>query len=205
MGSLAGALGAPQAPSAGQSLAPAQSGGQLSENFNVATQRGSQTFQNTPFGGLSYDVVSYGPNGVPVYSANTSLSPEQQALLNERTYAQLIGGSQAPNLLAGAGYGQAPPWEAIGSMTSGLTGQQLAMETAFLDPFFKMQREQMDTQLQNQGFTPGTTAYNNAMMPMLTGQNLDVSNFLAQAFPSQENFAQSMYAMPYNLASGLMG
>jgi murein L,D-transpeptidase YcbB/YkuD len=158
--------------------------------------------QQGPLGSLGYKTV-IGPNGVPITTATTSLNPQQQALLEQLVGSQTTAGGGASELLAGAGYGSESPSKAIGDMASGATGQLMKQETDFLHPFFDTQTFQLDAQLKNQGFTPGTPAYDNAMRQMQTNQGLQVNQFLATAFPAQQAFAKSMYEEPASLGTSL--
>jgi len=171
--------------------------------YNQQAQQGSMVGQANPFGGMQYVQTGVGANGTPLYTSITSLSPQQQALLNRQVQTQLLAGSEAAPMLAGGLYGSVPPSVAIGDMASGLTGQMMGQEVNYLEPFFNLQKQQEQAQLANQGFTPGTTAYNNAMMPFETSQNLDVSNFLAQAFPQAYQMSAGTYQLPMNMAQQL--
>lgn len=171
--------------------------------FSEAAQAASNYNQSNYYGGLQYKQTGTGPGGVPLYTAVTNYSPNQKALADIYTGGQGIAGVNADQLLAGAGYGNMSPASAIGNINSGLTGGVMNAETHFLDPFFQIQHNQLDTQLQNQGFTPGTTAYNNAMMPQTTGQDLAVSNFLAGFAPTALNQATTEYQLPLTMGQQL--
>jgi hypothetical protein len=176
--------------------------GDVQQNMNVASQAGSMMGQQNPYGGMQYVQTGIGPNGVPTYTAISSLSPAQQQLLNQQIQTQTMAGANATNLLAGGNYGPGGPTpaEAISGMAGGMTSGMLGNEVNYLQPFFNLQKQQEQAQLANQGFSPGSTAYNNAMMPMMTGQDLTVSNFLAQAYPQAYQMAAGTYQLPMTMA-----
>ena len=179
----------------------------LQQQYNTGAQAGSQYNQYNPYGNLNYMQTGTGPNGVPIYSAVESFSPVEQGLFNTYTGTQGTAGQQAANLLQQANYGSVSPAQAIGNMTSGLTGQVLGAEVSSLEPYFNIQSEQEAAALANQGITPtaNPTAYNNAMLPFLTSQNTTVENFLASAEPQAFSQATTAYGLPLSMATQEMG
>lgn len=161
--------------------------------------------QTNPFGSLTYSQTGTGPNGVPIYSATTQLSPAQQNLLNTLQGTQQTAQTQAGNLLGGAGYGSQNPADVIGGMASGTTQALLGKETAYLDPFFKTQTDQMDTKLRSQGFDPSDPAYQTAMNNLQQNQNQSVTGFLAQAEPAAYGQAVQSYQLPLQTATAELG
>lgn len=209
----------PQAPSPGQDLAAAQqvAGGQ--QQYNIGAQAGSQYNQSNPYGSLSYNQIGTGPGGVPLYSATTSLSPIEQELFGQYTGTQAQAGGQAASDLGFGNYGTISPTQQIGNMTSGTTGQLENAYLASVEPFFQTQQQQLDTQLQNQGFTsaPGATggnnpngptsvgdpAYNNAMRQLITSQDQAALGAAAQFEPQAFNQANQLYQLPLSISEQL--
>lgn len=200
----------PPIPSPQTGLQLGQQLGQNQQQFNVASQAGSMVNQANPFGALNYQQTGTGPGGVPIYTANTNLSAPQQGLLDIQNLNRALFGSGATGLLGGANYGASNPTASILGLTGGITSGILGNEVNYLQPFFNMQKNQEETQLLNQGFSPGTTpgsqgsAWMNAMMPLETSQALDVSNFLAQAEPQAFQQAAGLYQLPLNMANTMM-
>src|ERR1700722_15274485 len=89
----------PKAPTAEQNIGAATDLSNLQQGFNINSQAGSQYNQSNPYGSLQYQQTGTGPGGVPIYSANTSLSPVEQGLFNQYTGTQGQAGSQAPGAL----------------------------------------------------------------------------------------------------------
>lgn len=169
------------------------------------SQQGSMVNQSNPYGTLSYTQTGTGPNGNPIYSANTQLSSAQQGLLNTLQGNQATAGNQAGALLTGANYGGQDPSTVIGNATSGNTQALLNQETSYLNPFFSTQRSQLDTTLRNQGFAPGQPGYDNAMRGLDTNQGQTVTGFLASAEPAAYSQAVQSYQMPLSMAQQELG
>jgi len=174
-------------------------------NFQAGTQsqQGSMVNQYNPYGSLTYTQTGTSANGVPMYSATTSLSPQQQNLLNLYTSGQSTAGNQANALLQGANYGGTNYNDVIGDSTRGLTGAAVAQQTAYLQPYFQTQTDQLDTKLKNQGFAPGQPGYDNAMRALQNNQNNTVTGFISQIEPQMFQQAQTQYLTPAQLATTL--
>jgi hypothetical protein len=207
----------PPSPSAG--IAAANQVAQGQQGYNVSAQAGSQYNQSDPYGSLNYSQTGVGPGGVPLYTASTSFSPAQQQLYGQYTGTQTQAGGEASPLLNYGNYAGASPTQQIGNMTSGTTGQ---LENAYLgsaEPFFQTQEQQLDTQLQNQGFTAnspsgaganpngptasGNPAYNNAMRQLQTNQDQAVLGAAAQFEPQAFGQASQLYTEPLTVAQSL--
>jgi hypothetical protein len=210
MSGLASALGEPSPPN------PAQAG---SNALNLASQTatgintpiaeqnqaGSNYQEYGPTSSLTYGQVGTGPGGVPIYGATTQYTPQQEALLQTLQGTQATAGGQAGSLLSGANYGAQSPTAAIGNLTSGLTGQNVASYLSSADPFFQTQASQLDTSLRNQGLAPGQPAYDNAMRQLNTSQGLSVYGAAAQFEPQAFTQATTEYELPAALSENLAG
>ncbi len=196
-------LGQPSPPDPSQAVASATQAAQAQVPFSESAQRSSMVNQQGPLGSLNYVQTGTTPQGTPIYTARTQLTPQQQTLLNQLTGTQTAAGGQAGALLAGAGYGADQPSKVIGDMATGMTGQMMDAQLKFLQPFFDTQTSQTDAQLKNQGFKPGDPAYDNAMRQVQTNQGLQVNQFLASAFPQTEAIAARQYQMPLTMGESL--
>src|SRR5882672_1491695 len=127
----------------------------LNTQAGQSSQAGSMVNQNNPYGSLQYNQTGVGPNGTPIYTANTNLNPVQQSLFDQLMGTKGTAGGQAGSLLSGANYGATTPDKAIGDMTSGREGQMMASYQAGNQPMQQTARQQLDTQLKNQGLNPG--------------------------------------------------
>lgn len=202
-------LSPPSPDTAGQGLQQGQqvASGQQTFNTNAgeSSQAGSMVNQNNPFGSLSYTQTGTGPNGTPIYTANTQLTPQQQQLFDQFMGTKGVAGQQGGSLLSGANYGSQSPTKAIGDMSSGLEGQMMSSYQAGNDPMQLTARQQMDTQLKNQGLQPGEPGYDNAMRGLVTSQTL--GNDTANANYAQTAYQQAaqLFGMPLQMAESLSG
>src|SRR6266852_1381485 len=177
----------------------------LNTTAGTQAQVGSMTNQVTPTGSLTYNQTGTSSNGTPLYTATTALSAPQQQLLNTLQGTQQTAGTQAGKILSGANYGSVDPGTAIGNATSGLVGGAMDKEIAYLNPYFKQQTDQLDTQLRNQGFAPGQPGYDNAMRAVQNNQGNTVTGFEAQIEPQMYSQAVNTYGLPMQMAGTLAG
>ncbi len=195
--------------SSGDAPAPTPAGQVIGEQTTANTgagtssQAGSMVNQNNVLGGLNYAVTGVGPNGVPTYTATTTLSPEEQKLYNQFTGTRNTAGADAAALLSGAKYGDRQPGDVIGDATSGNTNALMQKYSSYYQPLQKTAREQLDTQLKSQGLSPGTPAYDNAMRSLDENQNM--ANSLAAANYEQQAYGQAAnnYTLPAQMATQL--
>lgn len=155
--------------------------------------------QFNPYGGLNYQQTGIDQYGHPTYSATTSFSPQQQALYSALTGTQAQAGNLAENLI-GQNYGS--PNNILGnanSLTNSLVGSYLASQ----QPQQINQLSWADNQLRNQGILPGTPAYDNAMRPVVQGQNLADLQAAAQFQPQAYQEAVTQYQLPFQTAEQL--
>lgn len=177
----------------------------LNTTAGKQSQQGSMTNQVTPTGSLTYNQTGTSSDGTPLYTATTALSAPQQQLLNTLQGTQQTAGTQAGKILSGANYGSIDPGTAIGNATSGLVGGAMQQEINYLNPYFKQQTDQLDTQLRNQGFAPGQPGYDNAMRAVQNNQGNTVTGFEAQIEPQMYQQAYQTYGLPAQMAGTLAG
>lgn len=181
----------------------AQNQQNLNTQAGEQSQQGSMINQYNPYGSLAYTQTGTSANGTPMYSASTSLSPQQQNLLNLYTSGQSQAGTAANGLLQNANYGGTNYNDYIGNATSGLTGKAVQQQTAYLQPYFQTQSDQLDTKLKNQGFAPGQPGYDTAMRALQNNQNNTVTGFISQIEPQMFQQAQTEYLTPAQLSTTL--
>lgn len=163
------------------------------------SQVGSAVSQNTPYGKLEYS-TTIGPDGIPHLTSNTTLSPQQQQLLNQLQKTQKTAGQAGGQLLAGANYGTAPD---LTTSTDSIVNQNLAHQVNYLKPFFDQQSEGLDNQLRNQGLSPGTQAYDRALNTLRQNQNQSVEGYLATNQNQAHQQAIQNYQLPLQTSSAL--
>jgi hypothetical protein len=177
----------------------------LNTSAAQASQRGSMTNQVTPYGSLTYQQTGTASDGTPLYTATTSLTPEQQNLVNLLTGSKTTAGTQAGKLLTNANYGSGNYSDIVGDATKGLTKQAMDTQVKYLDPYFQTQTDQLDTRLRNQGLTPADPGYKIAMNNLKQSQGSTVTGYLSQIEPQMYQQATASYLTPLTMATALGG
>lgn len=192
---------APAAPDPYQTAAATTQSNQQTAAFNKTLNLNN--FSN-PFASQQSQQVGTDPaTGAPIY--NTIISPNatvgnqldqlmgQIGQSNGVTQNALSGLYGLQNNLSNIGYAYNALSPQYAQLSQGLNssaaqnaqqqGQNAAYaaQTQYLDPQFSQQKESLDAQLANQGLTPGSQAYNNAM--------LNFNNQKQQAYSNAQNQA----------------
>ena len=175
----------------------------------LSSQLLNMTDQQNPYGSLKYEQT--GTNSyvdsltgktvtVPKFTATTSLSPEQQAILSQTQAAELNLGTIANERSNFLKDYLAKPFD-----VNAATEQKLYdLGSSRLDPRFAEQQETLRTQLINSGIRPGSAAYTSAMRDFEANRN-DAYNQLALT-GRQQAFQEASYerAAPLNEISALL-
>jgi len=139
-----------------------------------ATAAANRVNQVTPYGNLTYSISGKDSYGNDMYTANQTLTPNQQRILeqNQGLNSGLLNTAQsglnyANNILSrpGVDLSQLPQ---IG-INPGETYSDAIMRR--LAPQIAQESQSSDAQLANQGIAPGTEAYNNAKRTLAMSQN----------------------------------
>lgn len=197
---------APKAPDPAQTAA-AQ--GQWNSFTAQQQQAMNMTGQNSPWGSLSYQQTGtqtiIDPNGkpvqVPMYTANTTLSPQQQAIYDQTQAAELNLANIANEQSGRIGELLNNPFEFNNS-----NAEQWAYDLA--SPRILQQQQKNEGALRSQliasGIRPGTAQWDSEMS-RLTNANTDQLNQLALTGRSQAfNEALAQRNQPLNEIIGLM-
>jgi hypothetical protein len=182
---MGGKSSTPPAPDPNATAAAQNKYDQNNAVFNAALNRYDV---NSPFGGLTWKRTGTDASGAPIYQQNISLTPQAQATLDQtqgnalglaQTQGQLmqnarnglaqpVNTSNLPGWASGVrdtGPGYAGP--VAGGDLAGLANnaRQASYDSqmSLLEPQFSQQRQQMQTQLANQGLAMDSEAYKNAM------------------------------------------
>lgn len=167
--------------------------------------------QNSPWGSLAYQQTGStwitDPNGkrveVPMYTANTTLTPEQQAIFDQTQQAEFNLAQVANTQSAKIGELLNDPF----TYTPGDT-ENWAWDIASqrILPQQEQNRKALENQLANRGIVPGTAAYEREMQ-RLTNANTDQLNQLAltghqMAFNEALAMRNQQFNEPIALMSG---
>lgn len=141
--------------------------------------------QVTPYGNLTYQESGTDTQGNPMWTATTSLSPEQQQLYQQQMNTSLgLGNLQNQGL----GYVQnmiSKPFDTSNLAQTGINPGEMYSDAIMrqLQPQIQAQRGSLEQQLANQGIMPGSQAYDTAMR----SQNQREAQLLDQAIVSGMN------------------
>lgn len=206
---MGGSSSPPQPIDPGQ-VAQTQQG--YNTQSGIQSQAGSMVNQNNPYGSVTYQQTGTGPGGIPIYSSNVNLTPQQQQLFNSYFGSQAAAGQGGQGLLQGANYGSTDPTQAIGTQTSGIMGGLTNQWLQAQQPWMNNQTTQLDTQLRNQGLNPSPTAtndpatwgpYEKAMGQLRQSQTMAVAGAVTQFQPQAFQEATSLYSLPAQLGTAL--
>ena len=138
-----------------------------------ATAAGNRVNQITPYGSFTYNESGRDSQGNPIWTATTSLSPEQQKLLDIQNQTSLgLGQLQQQGL----GYVEnmlANPFDTSTLAQTGINPGETMQESILrrLQPQMQQQSDSFDAKMANQGIVPGTQAYENAKRAFDQQQN----------------------------------
>lgn len=198
--SFASGLFAPKPPSPAEQAAAQINVNRQTTAMNLAAGRPNQ---RTPFGSIDYTQSGTDAFGNPTWTATSSLTPENQALLDQLLSSQRNVGTAGGNLSQNIAnnYGDIPDF---GTAASSLTTQMMNRQAAYMDPYYRQQNENLENRLRNQGITPGTPAFDRAMRTLLQTQNESRGQFLNQAQPIAFSQAVQQYQTPLNTIEQIM-
>jgi len=176
-----------------------------------AASAANRVNQVTPYGNLTYSQSGTDQYGNPTWTAQTSLSPTGQALLDTQNRTSLGLGSTINSALGRTqemmGQGFNPNLPSVG-INPGQSYQDAYMQR--LSPQIQQSREQLDNQLANSGIPVGSEAYMRAKQAQGQKENDLLAAATTQGFntglnANQNAFSQEMtkYNMPLNTLSAL--
>jgi hypothetical protein len=180
----------------------------MNRDTALTTQATNMTNQVTPYGNLTYNQTGNSSfvdsNGktvtTPTYTATTTLSPEQQAILNQSNQASLGLGKLANQQIGSITDQLSKPFDYT---TSDAEDYAYNLGTKRLDPRFAQEGDDLRSQLIASGIRPGTAAYNQQMTQFGQTKN-DAYDQLALG-AQQQGYQQALteYNNPINTISAL--
>lgn len=162
--------------------------------------------QDNPYGNLNYTTNIDPITGLPKYQANMQYTPEQQAIFDQLQQQQTGAGATGLGNIASnfSDYTEDPEGKLL-SNTSGLTKDFMDAQNPEWERFMAPERDQLRTQLINQGLQEGSLAYQQ-QMDKLTQQQLRTKGATLSAFqPQAFQEASSTLNMPLGWEQMLMG
>lgn len=200
-------MGKPQAPAAPDYAAAATAQGNANVNSAIASNFLNQVNQTGPYGSLTYNYNNNNgmtlPNGVtvPSVTATTTLSPQQQELLNQQTTMSTDLNNLGISTLGNIGTAIQNPMSAsqfpalqtsladTGNPTQAdqLRDQITNAYMSRLQPSIDQQQNALDTRLANQGIAIGSDAWNQAQFQNEQGVNDQRTSALLAGDQEQQN------------------
>jgi len=159
----------PQAP---DPMATAAAQGVINKETAIAQTRLNQVDEYTPYGNSIFTPTGEVEDGIQRFRRDTTLNPEQQAIVDQQTAISgnlnTLAGDQLgrvqSNLADPYGYDDLP-----GAPVADAAARQEAIDAMYgqyesrLNPQFDQQQTALETRLANQGIGVGSDAYNQAM------------------------------------------
>jgi hypothetical protein len=158
----------PKAPTPPDPMLTAQKQGEMNKQTAIANYGLNATNQVTPYGALSYNQIGKWEDGTPRFEATTSLSPEQQGLLNQQNEFGKQSNQLAINQIGRLSGVLSSPFKLGNEATE---ARLMELGRSRLDPALAMRRSQLENRLANQGINRGTEAYQSAMDELSRGEN----------------------------------
>ena len=162
----------PSPPPAPDPAATAAAQSAINKDTAIAQSRLNQIDEYTPYGSSVYSPTGDPIDGIQRFRRDTTLNPEQQAIVDQQTaisgdLSTLAGdqiGRVSDNLSSPFGFGGLPAAPTADAAARQQTIDALqAQFNSRLDPQFQQQQTALETRLANQGIGVGSDAYNKAM------------------------------------------
>ncbi len=168
----------PKAPAPPDPVATAAAQTATNKETAIANARLNNVNQYTPYGSLIYNEVGTSADGTPRFEARTTLSPEQQQLLDIENRSGIALSQLGEQQIGRINQSVASPYSYQGiSPVFGEGDAALAQTKAEeallsrLNPRFQQDEEALRTRLINQGIGQNSEAYNREMERFNQGKN----------------------------------
>lgn len=200
-----------KAPKAPDPVATSQAQTAANKETSAFQQAMNNVNQTTPFGSLTYSQTGKDPTtGAPIWSANTSLSPELKALLDKQMTSQ---GNIADVLTQTTGFLPTSAFDPSGlPSTENIAKTAYDRQVGLLNPEFQDSATKLGVSLSERGIPVGSEVYNNEMDRFERAKNQSLtaaaqSADLASTTEQQRQLQNAMqqYNMPYDQIAKLMG
>jgi hypothetical protein len=193
--------------------------GASDRNTAITQQLLNMTNQVTPYGSLKYTQSGLAdqqipllddkgnPTGkfetvkTPTFTATTTLSPEQQALLNQEQAFDKKFNEIALTQTDRMGSHLSTPFSLDNNAIEGRIGE---LARARLDPMWDQREQSFDAKMANQGIQPGSEAYINARRSFDIGRNDAYNSMLLDARGQAMNELLTGRNQPINEITALM-
>jgi hypothetical protein len=190
-----------------QSLAQQQFGYQQTSSGQQAEQQHSNA--SGPYGSTSWQ----DPNGpLGQWEGTTTLSPNQQTILNNQETGQIQAGNVGSNLWNSVAGTVAPiDYSGVQQVKGGAYNDQQAQNavwnqfTSMQQPLQQQQLQQQQAALEGQGLRPGDAAYYTQMKNLMNTQYGQTQNAMNQAVLAGNQQAQTNQGMDVSAQNAQLG
>lgn len=162
-------------------------------------QKTNMIGQSGPLGSFNYVADPSSPSG---YRLVQTLSTPEQNILGLQQQGQIGAGTAAGDIgsqLAGL-YGTPAALD-----PTAMTNQMMDWQTKSIQPYWDIQKSNLESQLANQGLNPNDPAWQNAMMAFTKGIGQAQNQFFAQAEPLAFQQAIARRELPMTEFQSLLG
>lgn len=176
---------------------------QTASNVKTATtqQQLNMVDQTNPYGSLKYTQQGTWADGTPRFSAETTLSPEEQRNQQQQwdfdNLTNQLGINQTKKLTGLLD----TPFKIDNEATE---SRLMELGRKRLDPYLQQRTEALETKLYNQGVMPGTESYRRAMEADTHGGNDAITQLLLSGRAQAANELSAERNQPINEITALM-
>lgn len=153
--------------------------------------------QSGPNASRNYSVTGTNTDGTPIYSQSTTLSAPMQGIYDKAT--------GLTNSLLGGSAGGALSGQPLDLSYNGTTAALDKLNASRLDPQWAQNTDLQESKLANQGITPGTPAYDNAMRVFNQAKNDAYNSANLADYQTSSNNALQQYNAPLNTLGSVYG
>lgn len=185
--------------------------GQANKTALQQSQTANNVSQTTPTGSVDWYTTGVDANGIPQYKVASSLSTPEAIKLAEQQVTGIMGGAAGNRMMADS----LPQYSTIPNIFQGadsITNQRMGQMGEQMFPLFRMQQEQLDNQLRNQGIMPTSqnenpadpqSAYTRSMRTLGNTQAQQYGAYLSQVQPQAFDQAVKSYGLPLEVVKQL--
>lgn len=167
----------------------------------ITQQELNQTNQVGPTGTSTYQQTGTNADGTPQFTQTTALTPAQQAIFNTGQDSEANLANAAKSLTATAADQLSKPFNVDDSISQKI--DSIGKQT--LDPQWAANDSAQEAKLANQGITPGSEAYNNAMTSYNSAKSQAYNNLYLQGDAQAESESLANQNQTVNQISALLG
>ncbi len=188
----------PQAP---DPMATAQAQSKVNKEEAISQNNLNTVNQVTPQGNLNYTTNGYNPDGTPIRTATTTLSPGEQGVYNTGVQTRQnvgdIGVEQSAKIKDLLG-------TPINLNNDATEARLMELGQKRLNPMLASRRSSTETDLINRGITPGMEAYDKAMGQVGQNENDAYNQLLLSGRGQAVQEALTQRNQPINEITALM-